>query len=513
MLSLLFLVKALFLAFWVTPLWDVPDEIGHFSYVRDLAEGKGIPLLGEAKIGADVMGHLYGVSDAAPASNWIAQHPPLYYVLAALPLKIGSWLTHDVEILYRLPRMVSALSGALLLLVLFRTFRLVGLDSVRATAIAASVGFIPMFSHLASGTNHDVSLFLFSALATHFFARYVVHRELGDAYRCAAWLAVAAGTKMTAWVLLAPMLAILLLELAGPLKCWMKHAAGISLLALSVPLAWMARNMVYFGNPFYTSATDAKPRLDVPLDHGLVDYLHLQPVFEHFMLNFYGLLGWIGTGMGELRWFQVDGLPRTVYSIVMFVLACMCAAYVLVLVRRALKDRFEGVPAGFLISWLRARVAGKHFERIVILLGLLTALLLAVYIGTQSYVAPVPFGLLRLASVALSIFVPVAALGLFLYPFEPVDRLFVCGQIILIFFGFIVLYEVYGVYLWDGRLRATHGRYFYPIIPLVLLSAAIVLMRMRIPAIIVAVVAAVLAYMELETFLFQALPLYLGGQA
>jgi len=54
-IALLFFLKAIVLAFWITPLWDIPDEFAHFAYARDIALGKGIPLLGEAKIDADIL--------------------------------------------------------------------------------------------------------------------------------------------------------------------------------------------------------------------------------------------------------------------------------------------------------------------------------------------------------------------------------------------------------------------------------------------------------------------------
>jgi preprotein translocase subunit SecG len=38
-IAALFLVKAVVLALFVTPLWDVPDEVGHYALVADMAEG------------------------------------------------------------------------------------------------------------------------------------------------------------------------------------------------------------------------------------------------------------------------------------------------------------------------------------------------------------------------------------------------------------------------------------------------------------------------------------------
>jgi hypothetical protein len=124
------------------------------------------------------------------------------------------------------------------------------------------------------------------------------------------------------------MVTILLAELTGPMKSRVKHAVGISMLALSAPLAWMARNIVYFGNPFYVAGSGVKRRAIDQLGHSFFEYLNSQPVLEHFTLNFYGLLGWCGTGGGDLYWFQVHSLPLTVFSILIFSLGSISIIYV-----------------------------------------------------------------------------------------------------------------------------------------------------------------------------------------
>ena len=510
LISLLFAVKAFYLAFWVTPLLDIPDETGHFAYVRDIAQGRGVPLLGQAEIPSDIMRHANRAADASPVSNWIAQHPPVYYVLAALPYKIGSFFTSDPEILFRLPRMIAVLCGALLLLVLFRSFLLVGLDSSRATAMAAAVGFIPMVSNLSSGTNHDMLLFLFCALATLNFARYLIQRSLRHAYGCAFWLTAAGGTKMTSWVFIAPMVVFMLMEMPGPIKNWTKHAAGISLLAFSAPLAWMARNVVHFGNPFQTAAFTAGSGLAKPLQHGFFDYLHLQPVFEHYVLNFYGLFGWIGTGVGQCVFYQVDGLPRSIFSMLLFGLAAIFAFYVLELAGHAFRHRYPIVSEDSLLSRMGNLIAENQSRRVIVVLAIVLAILFSGYIGTTSFRTSSLGGCLRLLAVSILIFAGIVALALSFLIHDSTDRIALYGMVLLVFFGAVVLYQTYGLYLYFGQMRATHGRYFYPVMPLVLLSAARAVRQLRVPTIVVAVFALLLVCMELETYVFQAIPFFLG---
>ncbi len=55
LVAALFFVKAVLLALFVTPLWDVPDETGHYAIIADLADGRGLPLPGRSVIPAPSM--------------------------------------------------------------------------------------------------------------------------------------------------------------------------------------------------------------------------------------------------------------------------------------------------------------------------------------------------------------------------------------------------------------------------------------------------------------------------
>ncbi|SDX50032.1 Dolichyl-phosphate-mannose-protein mannosyltransferase [Collimonas sp. OK242] len=523
LISLLFLIKALYLSFYVTPFAAVPDEIGHFAYTQDIAYGKGIPLLsppssGKSVISADVMGHVEKTANSQPAYNWIAQHPPVYYAIAAIPLKIGSLIINDPDILYRLPRIVSALSGALLLLVLFRTCRVVGLDSSRSTAVAAAIGFIPMTSHLSSGTNHDISLFLFCALATHFFAKYILIREIKDAYQCAIWLAIAGGTKMmTPLVLIAPMVFILILELSGPNR--VRHAIGILLIAISIPVMWAARNFIYFKSFFYTSGTDRKPGLDIALKQNFSDYINSQPVFESIVNLFYGMFGHMAAGMDHvfleydafprhLKFIGItaDGLPHDVFLALLFIMACICMVYISRLAWCSFKEKSKSPNNNSLISQANFHLINCKYKIILLAAIIFLACYAAIFISITSFSS---FMFILFLPIPISIFLGIVAIPLVFYVTDSTDRIALYGFAITLFFGSVFLYHIYGAYLEEGVLRAAQGRYFYPVTPLIILSAAIVLMRLRLPGFIINTGIALLACAELSVYINQVIPFYL----
>lgn len=62
-LALLFPLKSCVRTFFVTLLWGVPDEAGHFSHAWDPAKERGVPAQGSNEIGAGLLAHMRHVSE------------------------------------------------------------------------------------------------------------------------------------------------------------------------------------------------------------------------------------------------------------------------------------------------------------------------------------------------------------------------------------------------------------------------------------------------------------------
>ena len=92
LILILFFIKCTVLAFSITPLWDIPDESAHYSYIQDIAMGNGLPVLGETPIAQNVM-ESWRFDRNIIEMNWIAQHPPLYHIMGAFLLKVVSIFT------------------------------------------------------------------------------------------------------------------------------------------------------------------------------------------------------------------------------------------------------------------------------------------------------------------------------------------------------------------------------------------------------------------------------------
>jgi hypothetical protein len=519
-----FALMALYLAFFVTPPGDIPDESVHFSYARDIARGDFFPLLGEATMAPDLWGRPREHWSTEPRDNWIAQHPPLYYLIAAGPLAVGELFSETHPVVYRLPRIASALSLGALIFVLYRLFSVGGVKPPRALLLAASTGFVPMVMQLASGTNNDIFLFLLSALASYYWVRFLQDQQLRHAYLFALWLTLAGATKMTAWVFMAPMVAILLFEMRRPPWAWLGHAVGVTAVALSFPILWMSRNLLHFGAPFYVYAEGA-PSQQIQ-DDGFLQFMREQPVLDSIFAHFYGLFGFSGYCQTPDLAQYCDGIRMTrlgdfPYHAFTDIMALMVLAYLVFLgmvfwqLRRAPGNQTSAATAGdglprSLQMHLQVLLGRPAVVNGLFVFGLLVGLGASLALYQNNFSRPGMAGTTQ--SLMMSV-APLAALlaGIgVLFSGAVRERLALYGAVLFFFFGSVLLYQVYAGYLDAGWLRGVQGRYFYPVLPLMLLALGLALERLRVPTLLWLLVTGVLALAFLDAFVTQVIPFYLS---
>jgi hypothetical protein len=463
----LFTLKALVLALWIVPLWDVPDEIGHFSYARDIGAGKGIVPLGQAMIEADIMSSVRGQPTGAVA-NWIVQHPPLYYAVAGAAWKVATLVTNDPNWLFKVPRIVSVLSGVLALLFIFRTVSLFRLDDRVSLAITIGFASIPMFSWLSAGTNHDTTVAFLGIASTYYFVRLIQDRTLVDAYLAVFFMSLTAFTKMTALVVLVPMLALIFFEMIGERKLF-KRATLLAVTALAVPSIWFIRNLIVYGNAFADSTnTIVSFRFqDDPLKEPFTAFLQAEPVIEHFFINFFGLIGWIGKGAGEVAWFQIGAPYLTVYkAVVVSALFLSCVWFVKSIVRYS-SDLTVSSRSPFTVIALHRNLPRKSLFALVaipVISGMCASVLFLWSVNGPARSGSITF------SVMLMVFLFIASTVIFTAPIPEKYRPIFYSVLLFGFFSCVLGWQIYKLYLLDGRMRATHGRYFYPLLGTIVIS-------------------------------------------
>lgn len=89
------------------------------------------------------------------------------------------------------------------------------------------------------------------------------------------------------------------------------------------------------------------------------------------------------------------------------------------------------------------------------------------------------------------------------------DRLVGGSLLICFFFLAILISQVYKAYIWDGRLRGMHGRYFYPLLgSVIVLLAFIAQLFPRLARVSFPMSAMVMTTMEGVVWFDEAIPFF-----
>lgn len=487
LLVLVFIIKTMILAFFITPLWDIPDEPGHYAYIQDIVQGKGIPVLGKSFISEEIVRSWYTNSEKPPkVLNWIAQHPPGYYLLGAVALKTICFFTNDPYWLFRAPRIVSLLAAALALLVFFQIFFEVTKDETLSLIATACISFIPMFSHMASGTNHDTLLTLFAALAILYWLRFVREERIKDAYIMATWLSLAAIVKITALALAIPILVTSFFHFGGALRSRIVNCILVVFVSGFLQGLWMIRNWILFRNPLVDASILNNKVAVQPLNNSILEYITTQPVFQQTYKNFFGLIGWTGTGHGQVLLLQIDGAYIQIISLILTVLLGLSYLWFL-------KQSIKNIPG----------VLAK--------LTLVVSLFVMLFFFFEGFTR-LPYSLLEKALFSFLLGNIVFCVILVSKKINNSDReifyaLFAIGVYLLFYLA--KLTQGYNV---AHKMVAVHGRYWFPTIPLLFIGFLYPAFKyIKIPVWLLVLGFITTAGIELLFFTSKVIPFYQGG--
>ena len=483
---LLFLIKSLLLAFFITPLWDIPDEPGHLAYIIHIAEGEGIPVLGEAIIHPEIVKTWYTKSEQPSAvSNWIAQHPPGYYLLGAPIYKIASFFTEDTNVLFRSTRILSSISAALALVVFYIIFMEVSNSRTFSIVTMTAISVIPMYSHMSSGTNHDTFLSLISALAILYWIRFIKYNDFKYAIFMGIWLSIAGFTKITTLAMAGPMVAITFFHLKGSIYGRLSKWILTGFIAGVLPGLWMVRNWILFRNPLMDVTYFDKIRISGN-EIAYIDFLKTQPIVEFTYRHFWGLIGWTGSGGGELLWFQI---PYEFLGKISFILmAIMLSSF----------------------FWYAKHSINFSNKNLFLVLSSIIMLFTIFY----TFLWNKPYLLQN--KIVFSLFFSCSIFSLLLLSSNykkrfPHNILILYSLIIIMLFITTYVVKIKDLYEIYGTLRATHGRYLYPLISLFVTSFVYPAFKLVKPhQLVMYILCIFMLGLELSFFITKVIPFYQG---
>jgi hypothetical protein len=480
-IAMLFFVKFAAFGLFLTPLWDVPDESGHYSYVEDLSHGR-MPLLGETRISRDVTDSWKGPNARHRHRNWIAQHPPLYYALSA-PVAFtiramgGSFQTqvHGVRVL-------NGLIGAVALVGLMGFLTLATGRGLLGLAGGILLGATPMFTQLSSGVTHDPLVACTAAWACYWLVRWLRDNLFQHALYCAFLAGMCTLAKAIGLTMAIPLffsMALWILKSEG-LPRWRRGVlrAGTVWLVMFLPiLLWGVRNWLHF-HQLFPDAGMLRVRPHNPNEMGFFEFMLEHPIWQNVVLNFVALLGWTGSVPGKTVTVQASGLVAQFFLVILLVCSSLSI--------------LQGVRFPH----------GSRWEQICMLMLVATSIALAATLPTP-FVATITCATLLLA-VALAGLrsVPAAIRGGLADPW-----LVLTSCICILFFSTLYYRHIWDAYTQTGTIRALHGRYAYGIMPFFALLMAWPLRKGMLPVAAIAVAALALVVSD-GFFLHAAFVMY-----
>lgn len=358
-----------------TPLFEAPDEVWHYAYVRYLVRERRLPPLTDPNTGAfQEVGQppLYYLA-AALVSGWapdddlqdLLWHNPGFGYQAGGALndnknmlvhtgqETRSW--HGAVLAVRLARLVSLAFGLLTVVAAWGLGRAAfPAQPVMAHGVAATVAFTPQFLFISGIASNDSAAAALAAWALWAMA-WAWRRGLTSRRSLGVGLLVglAASAKTSNLLLALPALVVVGLGARGPwhqkATAWLALGAGAALTGG----AWYLRNALQYGDPLGVGAHH-----DTPWRHAtppaLAELLgELPQVFK----SFWGAFGW-----GHVEY------PTAIYLALGGLTAVGLLGWGVALIRRRLTGQRSvlclsaawcGLVFIALLSWMR-QVGASH---------------------------------------------------------------------------------------------------------------------------------------------------------
>ena len=274
----------------IVPPWSNTDEIGHYSYVMEIARGNFLPVHGVDRM--DRAATLSQFGDDGRWMNYILSHPPLYYYALAPFGFVLERIDSDPVFILKGLRLVNALIGALSILLMALTARALKLSLGASLFCAAAVGMTPMFGSLSGGLSNDIAVFAFASAGGWCLARHLSNFDWRFELGCFACFMGATLAKSTTMPILFGI--VLLLALLRIVKKRASIVAAATLAIASLPLfAWHLISYLHYGSWIRLGSLKTERTLSAA-EHSFRSFLAEAPVIETVMSTFYGFI-WIRT--------------------------------------------------------------------------------------------------------------------------------------------------------------------------------------------------------------------------
>ncbi len=373
------------------PIFESPDANGHYAYIHELTEGRGLPV--------------QGTPSGERVTGYVASHPPLYYTLCAA---LTFWNREDVDRLdwvWRNPyhamgypgsvanknylvhtpaerfpwrgtpltmhiaRLVSTALGALAVVATYGiTLELFPERRWLALGAASLTAFNPMFVFATARVSNDAAVAAFGSLVVWGAVRLAVR---GLSRRGLALVGVALGlatlSKLSG-ITLAPVVALALfldaIRRFGNRKFVIRKFVVSTLVLFGTAALvcgwWFGRNLLLYGELMGTHAWLSHTATVRPEAIGLLDVI---PELHGLEMSYWAMFGWFNVAVAPWMYRFWWMLARVGVLGLLFVLADQWRA-------RRVSRSARPVQAGLLVlAFAFLLVFGSVWRFIMIVLG------------------------------------------------------------------------------------------------------------------------------------------------
>ena len=269
----IFLIKGIFYAVYITPpvVGTAPDDTGHLSYIQYIASEKKLPVLYKTsleKVTFDlwnsympnksidvdrfiITGEKF---DEKYDDNWIAQHPPLYYLWMTPIYLIAKLITNKLYILIIILRLATIPFGIASIFVMSKVMDILKTKSIVRYCILISFVFsAPMQFYFSNVTNDSLLIFL-CILSLYYLLKYTTGKDTKHFYLFVVCCALTVMTKYTgALVLIGYILYFLFKSIREDgIKKTARLCVQGGIIGGIIVAPVFLRNYILYGNPVKT---------------------------------------------------------------------------------------------------------------------------------------------------------------------------------------------------------------------------------------------------------------------
>ena len=301
---LLFMLKGIFYAVYIVPptLGVSPDDVGHFSYIQYIAEEKRLPILNQTNM-SDLANKIYedyyvnGIVnsdidilkttfDGNDNKNWIAQHPPLYYLLLApIYIIIKLFSSNFIFILLGL-RIFTLLFGCVTLIYMKKLLEKLNAGNVVKNSIYMLFLFSPPIQFYFSNVTNDSLLICLCVAALYYLIKYCQGNLEKDYYIFVVICAFIILTKYTGGLILLGYILYFIYRSYkdnGIEKTFLMCAKG-GLLGLLLLSLLLGRNLYLHGELFPISGDVIETYYDISFFEFLFKVGFVSDILKNFVM-------------------------------------------------------------------------------------------------------------------------------------------------------------------------------------------------------------------------------------